>query len=63
LDTDKIGEYRIYKDKQIIININIDGVLVTEENIEQKILNVQYQNGNIAMSKNTLPRLRKVNFI
>ena len=63
LGTDKIGEYRIYKDKQIIINIDIDDTIITEENIEQKILNVQYQNGNIAMSKNTIPRLRKVNFI
>lgn len=62
LDSDKIGEYKIYKDNQIIIEIFVDDTIITEENINQKILNVEYPTGNIQMSKNTLPRLRKISF-
>lgn len=62
LDSDKIGEYKIYRDNQIIIEIFVDDTIITEENINQKILNVEYATGNIQMSKNTLPRLRKISF-
>ena len=62
LDSDKIGEYKIYRDNQIIIEIFVDDTIITEENINQKILNVEYVTGNIQMSKNTLPRLRKISF-
>ena len=62
LDSDKIGEYKIYRDNQIIIEIFVDDTIITEENISQKILNVEYPTGNIQMSKNTLPRLRKISF-
>ena len=62
LGTDKIGEYKIFKDNQIIINIFVDDIIITEVNIEQKVLNVVYENSNIAMSKNTLPRLKRINF-
>ena len=62
LDSDKIGEYKIYRDNQIIIEIFVDDTIITEENINQKILNAEYVTGNIQMSKNTLPRLRKISF-
>lgn len=62
LDSDKIGEYKIYRDDQIIIEIFVDDTIITEENINQKILNAEYVTGNIQMSKNTLPRLRKISF-
>ena len=62
LDSDKIGEYKIYRDNQIIIEIFVDDTIITEANINQKILNAEYVTGNIQMSKNTLPRLRKISF-
>ena len=62
LDSDKIGEYKIYRDNQIIIEILVDDTIITEANINQKILNAEYVTGNIQMSKNTLPRLRKISF-
>lgn len=62
LGLDKIGEYKIFKDDKVLIDIFIDGTIITEENINQKIINVLYKSGNIQMTKNTIPRLRKVNF-
>lgn len=62
LNSDKIGEYKIYRDNQIIIEIFVDNTIITEENINQKILNAEYVTGNIQMSKNTLSRLRKISF-
>ena len=62
LDTDIVGSYTIYNGIQVIFEIIIDGVIINESDIVQKVLNVSYKNGNIQMTKNTLPRLKKVNF-
>ena len=62
LDTDIVGSYTIYNGIQVIFEIIIDGVIINESDIVQKILNVSYKNGNIQMTKNTLPRLKKINF-
>lgn len=63
LGTDIIGKFIIYNTKHILIQINIDGVIITEANIDKKIINIKYKNDNIQMVKNTIPRLKKLNFI
>lgn len=62
LDTDIVGSYTIYNGIRVILEIIVDDVIINEIDIVQKILNVSYKNGNIQMTKNTLPRLKKVNF-
>ncbi len=62
LEDDIVGTYTIYNGIQVLLEIIIDGVLITESNITQKILNISYKNGNLQMTKNSLPRLKKVNF-
>lgn len=63
LGANVIGKYRIFNSKYILVQILVDGVFVTEENIDKKILNIKYKTDNIQMTKNTVPRLKKVNFI
>lgn len=63
LDTDVIGKYRIFNNKYILIQINVDGTIITEANIDKKILNIKYLTDNIQIVKNTIPRLKRVNFI
>lgn len=63
LGSDIIGKYKIFNSKYILIEINIDGTIITESNIDKKILNVKYRTDNINITKNTVPRLKKVNFI
>lgn len=63
LNSTVIGKYKIFNSDKIVIEINIDGTTITEANIDQKVLNVVYKNNNILMTKNTIPRLRRVNFI
>lgn len=58
-----VGKYRIFNDKYILIELNIDGVHLTSSNINNTILNVDYVSDNIKVVKNTIPRLKKVNFI
>ena len=62
LENDKVGKYKIFNGIQVLVEIFIDGIIISENDIIQKILNVSYKNGNIQMTKNTLPRLKKVNF-
>ena len=63
LGTDIIGKYRIFNNKYILVELYIDGTIVTESNIDQKILNVKYKTDNINIQKNTIPRLKRVNFV
>ena len=63
LGTNVIGKYRIFNSTYILIEIFIDDVIITESNIEQKVLSVKYSTDNIQMAKNTIPRLKRVNFI
>lgn len=58
-----VGKYRIFNSKYILIELNIDGAILTSANIDKKVMNVKYQNDNIQIIKNTIPRLKKVNFI
>lgn len=63
LDTDIIGKYRIFNNKYILVEIYIDDMIITETNIDQKVLNIKYRTDNISIQKNTIPRLKRVNFI
>lgn len=63
LNTDIIGKYRIFNNKYILIEIYIDGIIVTDSNIDQKILNIKYRTDNIGAQKNAIPRLKRVNFL
>ena len=63
LNTTVVGKYKIFYNKYILVELNIDGVNLTTANIEQKILNVKYNTENVQISKNTIPRLKRVNFI
>lgn len=63
LDADVIGKYRIFNNKYILVEIYVDDTIITESNIDQKILNVKYRTDNISVQKNTIPRLKRVNFI
>lgn len=63
LDADIIGKYRIFNNKYILIEIYIDDTIITESNIDQKILNVKYRTDNISIQKNTIPRLKRVKFV
>lgn len=63
LGANVIGKYRIFNSIYILIEINIDDTIVTDSNIDKKILNVKYRTDNINIVKNTVPRLKKVNFI
>ncbi len=63
LGTDNIGKYRIFNNRYILVEIYIDGTIITEANINKKILNVKYKTDNIQITKNTIPRLKRVNFI
>jgi hypothetical protein len=63
LDSDIIGKYKIFNNKYILIEIIVDGVIITESNINQTVLNVKYNTDNIQMVKNSIPRLKRVNFI
>ncbi len=56
-----VGKYKIFNDK-ILIELNVGG-LITPDNIDKKILNVKYKTDNIQMSKNTIPRLKRVKFL
>jgi hypothetical protein len=58
-----VGKYRIFNSKYILIELNIDGAILTSANIDKKVMNVKYKNDNIQIVKNTIPRLKKVNFI
>lgn len=58
-----VGKYRIFNSKYILIELNIDGTILTSANIDKKVMNVKYKNDNIPIVKNTIPRLKKVNFI
>lgn len=62
LGTNIIGKYTIFNSKYILVTINIAGV-ITEANIDKKVMSVKYKNDNIQIVKNTIPRLRKINFI
>ena len=63
LGANNIGKYRIFNSKYILIEIYIDNTIITESNIDKKILNVKYKTDNIQIVKNTIPRLKRVNFI
>lgn len=63
LGTDNIGKYRIFNSKYILVEIYVDDVIITDLNIDKKILNVKYKTDNIQIVKNTIPRLKRVNFI
>lgn len=63
LDTDIIGKYRIFNSKYILIEIVVDDTIITDENIDKKVLDVKYRTDNISIPKNTIPRLSRVNFI
>jgi len=63
LNSTIIGKYKIFYNKYILIELNIDGVNLTTSNIEQKVLSVKYNTENVQVSKNTIPRLKRVNFI
>lgn len=63
LDTDIIGKFIIFNSKYILIQIDIDGIIITEANIDKKVMTIKYKNDNIQMVKNTIPRLKKLNFI
>jgi hypothetical protein len=63
LGTDIIGKYRIFNSKYILVEILVDGTIITESNIDKKILDIKYRTDNIEIVKNTVPRLKKVNFI
>ena len=63
LGTDIVGKYTLFSNKYILLELFIDGVILTTENINQKVIDIKYKNDNIQMAKNTIPRLKKVNFI
>ncbi len=63
LDSDIIGKYKIFNNKYILIEIIVDGVIITESNVNQRVLDVKYNTDNIQMVKNSIPRLKRVNFI
>lgn len=63
LDTDIVGKYRIFNNKYILVEIYIDDIIITDANINQKVLNIKYKTDNIQIQKNTIPRLKRVNFI
>ena len=63
LDTDIIGKFIIFNSKYILIQIDIDGIIITEANIDKKAMTIKYKSDNIQMVKNTIPRLKKLNFI
>ena len=63
LDTDIIGKFIIFNSKYILIQIDIDGIIITEANIDKKVMTIKYKSDNIQMVKNTIPRLKKLNFI
>jgi len=63
LNSTVVGKYRIFNSKHILVELNIDGTTITESNIDQKTLNVKYKTDNIQITKNTIPRLKRVNFI
>lgn len=57
-----IGEYKIFNRLYIIVDLFINNIL-TEEMVDNSILDIKYYNSNIKFVKNTLPRLNTVNFI
>lgn len=63
LGTDIIGKYTLFANKYILVEIIIDGTIITSGNINQKVLSLKYKNDNIKMTKNMIPRLKSVNFI
>jgi hypothetical protein len=63
LDGNIVGKYKLFYNTYIIIEIIIDDIIINETNINKKIINVKYVNDNIQLTKNTIPRLKRVNFI
>ena len=59
----KIGDYRIHNDNMIILDIFLDDVNYTEQDVANSKLDIKYQNDNIKFVKNCLPRLNSVDFI
>lgn len=63
LNSTNVGKYRIFYNKYILIELYIDGTTLTSSNINNKQLSVKYNTDNIQVAKNTVPRLKRVNFI
>lgn len=63
LDTDKIGDYKLFNSKYVVIDLLVDGVILTEEIVKEFIIKIKYKNDNMKFVKNTIPRLKQVKFI